>query len=624
MRDSAHALRDAAYLFLTFAAVIAVGGAFLQPWLPPPVPGGPELNRYVPIVDSSARLYSLQDAAGRLIGWESRNLSTPATLHGVAYALPSNIARAILLRYGQRTTQSLDRMMTEFSDVRLMISRQRLLGTDGQMEFTELFHVRDESGHYLVGFYDERSNTELVFDPYLQLYSRELALGSRWSSQGKANRLFDYAYEGEVTAQGSRENALGRFDDCLQIRTRYVLRATPFVDRTTVEWLCADAGLVESEVLDASGALVRRSLPLTSAAEIPPPRLLDAARRDVLPAHPEQWQLWPVAKADLGGAGFTIRPAWLPLDPPLVLLAAAYNSDLLAFSADGIFGQPVWRFQAGGTIFGQPAFDPQRGRIYFGASDKRLYALDGRGLFLWSFLTGDNVATRPLVVNDLVIFGSEDGNVYALNADTGALRWRAAAGAAVASSPARASDQHIVIGTDDGQVLAYAIEDGELLWDFDAEGPVEADIVIAEDKALVTVSTGTLIALNAQTGTEVWRYNVGGAMRQPPAVGSSLAVALSRPGRLTALSLTDGRQLWNSASQRYSSAPAIIGEYILVIDNDGQFHLLDLQGQRLLHLEEHIAPAGAGQRYNFVYGPEVGGGAIWAIDASNTLWRLGP
>jgi len=624
-----HARGDLAQLALIFALVIGVGVAFFQPWTPPPLPGGPDLNRYVPIVDGQSRLYLLQDAADRPVGWESHNVSAPAAFYGVAQALHPEIAVAVLARYGSSGTSSLGQIAEELGAVRLAVLRRRLLGQDGQVEPTEVFYVRDDAGQHLVGLYDERSDAALVFEPFLQLYPRDLAVGSRWSSEGKASGQFDYRYEGEVVTRGLRENALGRFDDCLQIRTRYVLRAASLIDRTTVEWLCAGAGAVEAEIFDPSGAIIRRSLPLTSAASLPPPPLMDAARGEGLPANPDQWQLSAVAKANLGGAEFesTIRPTWLPLDPPLIL-AAAYNSDLLAFRADGdARGRLAWRFRAGGTIFGQPAFDPQRRRIYFGASDKRLYALDGRGLFLWSFLTGDNVATRPLVVNDLVIFGSEDGGVYALDADTGALRWRAEAGAAVVSSPARAGDQHIVIGTDDGQVLAYAIEDGEQLWDFDAEGPVEADIVVTGDVALVAVSTGALIALDAQTGTERWRFDVGGAIRHPPAVGAGLVVVLSHPGQITALSLADGRRLWNSAARRYSGAPAIINDqYILVTDNDGQIHLSNLEGRRLRRwaTSERITPAETGGRYDFIYSPEVGGGAIWAINARTVLWRLGP
>jgi len=629
MRPPDHARRELAQLALTFALVIGVGAAFFQPWTPSPAPGGPDLNRYAPIVDGQSRLYLLQDAAEQPIGWESLNVSAPAALYGVTHGLRPEVAIAVLARYGSSGTSSLSQLAEALGAVRLTIVRRRLLGRDGQVEPTEVFYARDDAGHHLVGLYDERSDATLVFEPFLQLYPRDLAPGSRWSSEGKANGQFDYRYEGEVVARGSRENALGRFDDCLQIRTRYVLRAASVVDRTTVEWLCAGAGTVESEIFDPSGALVRRSVPLTSAASLPPPPLMDAAQDKATLTSPDRWRLSVIAKANLSGAEFesTIRPAWLPLDPPLIL-AAAYNSDLLAFRADGdARGQLAWRFRTGGTIFGQPAFDPQRGRMYFGASDKRLYALDGRGLFLWSFSTGDNVATRPLVVNDLVIFGSEDGGVYALDADTGALRWRAEAGAAVVSSPARVGDQHIVIGTDDGQVLAYAIEDGELLWDFDAEGPVEADIVVIGEVALVAVSTGRVLALDARTGAELWQHDVGGAVRHPPAVGAGLVVVLSHPGRITALSLADGRQLWNSAARRYSGAPVIVNDqYILVTDNDGQIHLSNLEGRRLMRwaTSEHIAPAETGGRYDFIYGPEVGGGAIWAINARTVLWRLGP
>jgi outer membrane protein assembly factor BamB len=518
--------------------------------------------------------------------------------------------------------------MEDFGAVRLAILRRRLLRQDGQIEPADLFYARDETGHYLAGLYSEQADAELAFDPFLQLYPRELAPGSRWASQGKVNGQFDYTYEGEVIAQASRETALGQFDDCVQIRTRYTLNVNPPVDTRETEWLCAGAGVVEREAHDSSGALVQRSLPLTSAASLPPPRLLDAAHRNPPLVNPERWQLSVVGKVNLSGTELesTVRPTWLPLDPPLVLVAA-YNSDLLAFRADGeATGQLSWRFRTGGTIFGQPAFDPKRGRIYFGASDKRLYALDGRGLFLWSFLTGDNVATRPLVIRDMVIFGSEDGSVYALDADTGALRWRAEAGAPIASSPALMDDQHIIVGTDDGQVLAYSIEDGELLWKFEADGPVEADIVIAEDVALVAVSTGSLIALNAQTGEEAWRYNVGGAIRHPPAVGDDLVVVMSHPGRLTALSPADGRRLWHSTARRYSGAPVILGEYVLVTDNDGQFHLSDRRGRRLRSwaTSAQIAADEVGKRYDFTYGPEIGGGAVWAINAKTVLWRLGP
>src|SRR5262249_28162523 len=84
--------------------------------------------------------------------------------------------------------------------------------------------------------------------------------------------------------------------------------------------------------------------------------------------------------------------------------------------------------------------------------------------------------SSPAVVNGVVYFGSDDGNVYALNASTGALLWRFAAVGQVESSPA------VVNG-------------------------------------VVYVGTGDHVyALNASTGTKIWSYNTGSGVLSSPAV----------------------------------------------------------------------------------------------------------
>ena len=41
----------------------------------------------------------------------------------------------------------------------------------------------------------------------------------------------------------------------------------------------------------------------------------------------------------------------------------------------------------------------------------------------WSYTTGSHVVSSPAVANGVVYVGSEDDNVYALNASTGAKLW---------------------------------------------------------------------------------------------------------------------------------------------------------------------------------------------------------
>src|SRR5436853_236535 len=45
------------------------------------------------------------------------------------------------------------------------------------------------------------------------------------------------------------------------------------------------------------------------------------------------------------------------------------------------------------------------------------------GAFVWSYPTGGDVDSSPVVVAGIVYFGSFDGSEYALDAATGALEW---------------------------------------------------------------------------------------------------------------------------------------------------------------------------------------------------------
>jgi outer membrane protein assembly factor BamB len=60
------------------------------------------------------------------------------------------------------------------------------------------------------------------------------------------------------------------------------------------------------------------------------------------------------------------------------------------------------------------------------------------------------------VANGVVYVGSDDHNVYALNASTGALLWQYTTGGAVESSPAVANGV-VYTGSDDGSVYAFSL-----------------------------------------------------------------------------------------------------------------------------------------------------------------------
>ena len=65
-------------------------------------------------------------------------------------------------------------------------------------------------------------------------------------------------------------------------------------------------------------------------------------------------------------------------------------------------------------------------KVFFGSSvDDQIYALDAKtGAVRWKFFTGGPVRLAPSVDNGRVFAGSDDGNVYCLGADDGRLIWK--------------------------------------------------------------------------------------------------------------------------------------------------------------------------------------------------------
>jgi outer membrane protein assembly factor BamB len=77
-----------------------------------------------------------------------------------------------------------------------------------------------------------------------------------------------------------------------------------------------------------------------------------------------------------------------------------------------------------------------KGVAYVGSDDHRLYAIDmASGLGMWSFATGGEVRSSPLVHGGQVYAGSHDGNLYAVDALSGWEKGRFTTGAWIDSSP---------------------------------------------------------------------------------------------------------------------------------------------------------------------------------------------
>ena len=86
-------------------------------------------------------------------------------------------------------------------------------------------------------------------------------------------------------------------------------------------------------------------------------------------------------------------------------------------------GDLLWKFRTGGYAASVPAMGVD-GTIYFGSSDKNLYALYPDGSLKWTYTAGEAIDDSPAVGADgTIYFGSFDTYVYALNPN-GSEKWK--------------------------------------------------------------------------------------------------------------------------------------------------------------------------------------------------------
>src|SRR5664279_3250532 len=118
----------------------------------------------------------------------------------------------------------------------------------------------------------------------------------------------------------------------------------------------------------------------------------------------------------------------------LALRSVAPGQDTTMFRGDlahsGKYAQGLpklngvkWTFHTQGEVISSPAI--VAGVVYVGSTDGNLYAIDEQsGTQRWKFKTGARIPSSPAVANGLIFFGSYDGYFYAVDISTGKLKWK--------------------------------------------------------------------------------------------------------------------------------------------------------------------------------------------------------
>ncbi len=171
---------------------------------------------------------------------------------------------------------------------------------------------------------------------------------------------------------------------------------------------------------------------------------------------------------------------------------------------------------------------------------------------IWSMDIGDASddlnRLKPAVDEGILYVASVDGDLFAVEADTGKQVWRVETGLRASAGPGVAEGL-LAIGTAEGQLAAFDTRTGEELWRRDLNSEILAVPAIGSGVVVVHAGDGKLFGLDAASGEQLWLYDhkvpvltLRGSS-SPVISGSSVYCGLAG-GKMISLSLETGAIEW--------------------------------------------------------------------------------
>jgi outer membrane protein assembly factor BamB len=285
------------------------------------------------------------------------------------------------------------------------------------------------------------------------------------------------------------------------------------------------------------------------------------------------------------------------------------SNDGRLYAIDQQSGSRKWAFATEARIASSPAVN--QGLVYFNSYDGNFYAVDtATGKLRWKFRNAgerryaathlhgslpagetmpdpfDVYQSSPAVFNGAVYFGSGDGNIYALDAATGALKWKFQTGNVVHASPAIV-DGRLYIGSWDSNFYAIDAVTGKELWRFKTgEDPdihnqvgIQSSATVAGGVVYFGCRDSNLYALDAATGQKRWAFNNKGSwvITSPVVKGNKIYFATSDTAILHILDAKTGTPI-DSLKFHWPifSSPSIAGTILYLAGQDGKLIAIDL------------------------------------------------
>lgn len=213
-----------------------------------------------------------------------------------------------------------------------------------------------------------------------------------------------------------------------------------------------------------------------------------------------------------------------------------------------------------------------------------------RSDLLWSKDLGVGVSSGITLHNTRVYITTQNGDLLALDLNTGNELWRARL-SSEALSPAQIQGELLVVHTADGKLTGFQHETGRQLWLHDSLIPAltlrgTATPTVTSLQTFAGFANGKVVAVDNRTGQTRWKTRIAQPQGRTdierlvdvngqPRLAEGQLIANSYQGQTHALDPFTGRSRWSRDLSSYH-APVIHNNKVFVVDEASRIHALDL------------------------------------------------
>jgi len=275
------------------------------------------------------------------------------------------------------------------------------------------------------------------------------------------------------------------------------------------------------------------------------------------------------------------------------------NAQGIAMSVQLQSGKVKWRYQHVDPFTMPPVFLPKEAVfgskadvVVFGSQNGELLAFDAAtGARVWEYDLGGELRESPILARHRLIVANSRNQVLALDPVSGKFLWQhshetPAKMTILGHSGVLFANGKIFVGFSDGLVTALEVEDGSVKWSRPLTlsaatfGDTDTTPALFGDKIFVASFSDGLFALEAATGNVSWQRPVDSVTRL--LVHKSF-LYMANHKELDAVDAQSGRMVWRF---NYPSAmvtrPVVYGGYVVFGARPGGLYVLDVASGRLI------------------------------------------